>query len=82
MSTTYGPQPASRADAARATWRTAAAIADPDASLTDREAAAEREMAAYESYWHAHGVPAYAGRGAREGLAREAAERGDFEAGQ
>ena len=39
MSTTYGPQPASRADAARATWRTAAAIADPDASLTDREAA-------------------------------------------
>ena len=76
MSTTYGPQPASRADAARATWRTAAAIADPDASLTDREAAAEREMAAYESYWHAHGVPAYAGRSAREGLIREHAARG------
>jgi hypothetical protein len=72
MSTTYGPQPATRADAARATWRTAAAIADPDASLTDRQQAAEQEMAAYESYWHEHGHPAWAGR---------QPERGDLEAG-
>jgi hypothetical protein len=68
MSRTYGPEAATRADAARASMRTAAVIADPAATAADREAAAEAEMAAYESYWHAHGVPAYA-------------ERGDFEAG-
>jgi hypothetical protein len=62
--------------------RTAAVSADPAASLAAREAAAEQEMAAYESFWHAHGVPAYAGQRARECLAREAAERGDLEAGQ
>jgi hypothetical protein len=51
-------------------------------------------MAAYESYWHAHGVPAYAQASARQGLIREhadrghagiataEAERGDPEAGQ
>ena len=50
-------------------------------------------MAAYESYWHAHGVPAYAETSACQGLVREhaarghtgiraaEAERGDFEAG-
>jgi hypothetical protein len=41
---------------------TAAVNAGPTATATDREAAAELEMAAYESYWHAHGVPAYAQR--------------------
>ena len=93
MSSSYGPQAATRADADRATMLTAAVTADPGASLTDRQAAAEREMAAYESYWHADGVPAYAGRSAREGLVREHATRaqaqisaghqadGDFEAG-
>jgi hypothetical protein len=83
MSTTYGPQAATRADAGRATWRTAATNADPTATGADREAAAAAEMAAYESYWHAHGVPAYAGRSAREDPTREhQAEAGDFEAGQ
>ena len=33
-------------------------------------------MAAYESYWHAHGVPAYAQASARQGLIREHADRG------
>ena len=57
MSTSYGPEAATRAHAARASMRTAAVNADRAATATDREAAAEREMAAYESYWHAHGVP-------------------------
>jgi len=93
MSTTYGPAAATQADAARASMRAAAVNADPAATATDREAAAEAEMAAYESYWHAHGVPAYAEHSARQGLIREhadrghaelraaEAERGDFEAG-
>jgi hypothetical protein len=81
MSTTYGPQPATQADAARATWRTAAVNADPAATATDRQQAAEAEMAALESYWHAHGVPAYAGRSAREGLVREHATRGQAQTG-
>ena len=76
MSTTYGPAAATRADAARASMRTAAVNADPAASAADREQAAAREMAAYESYWHAHGVPAYAETGARHGLIREHADRG------
>jgi hypothetical protein len=62
MSITYGPEAATRADAARASMWTAAVNAGPTATATDREAAAELEMAAYESYWHAHGVPAYAQR--------------------
>ena len=33
-------------------------------------------MAAYESYWHAHGVPAYAETSARHGLIREHADHG------
>ena len=82
MTAAYGPAAATRADASRATIRTAAVNADPTASLAAREAAAEQEMAAYESFWHAHGVPAYAGRSAREAFAHEAAERGDREAGQ
>ncbi len=94
MSTTYGPEAATQADAGWASMRTAAVNADRAATATDREAAAEREMAAYESYWHAHGVPAYAQHSARQGLIREhadrghagiamaEAERGDPEAGQ
>ena len=94
MSTTYGPAAATQADAARESMRTAAVNADPAASAADREQAAAREMAAYESYWHAHGVPAYAQASARHGLIREhadcgqagirsaEAERGDFEAGE
>jgi hypothetical protein len=94
MNINYGPEAATRADAARATIQTAAVNADPAASGADREAAAEREMAAYESFWHANGIPAYAAGGARQGLVREhaghghaqiaavqQAERGDFEAG-
>ncbi len=79
MSTSYGPEAATRADAARASMRTAAVNADRAATATDREAAAEREMAAYESYWHAHGVPAYAQASARQGLIREHADRGHAE---
>ena len=79
MSTSYGPEAATRADAARASMRTAAVNADRAATATDREAAAEREMAAYESYWHAHGVPAYAQASARQGLIREHAERSQGE---
>jgi hypothetical protein len=60
--TTYGPEAATRADAARTSMQTAAVNADPTATATDREQAAEAEMAAHESYWHAHGVPAYAQR--------------------
>jgi hypothetical protein len=76
MSATHGPAAATRADAARASMRTAAVNADRAATAADRAQAAEAEMATYESYWHAHGVPAYAGRSAREGLAREHADRG------
>ena len=76
MSTTYGPAAATQADAARASMRTAAVNADPTASAADREQAAAREMAAYESYWHEHGVPAYAETSARHGLVREHADRG------
>ena len=76
MSTTYGPAAATRADAARASMRTAAVNADPTASATDREQAAAREMAACESYWHAHGAPAYAQASARRGLIREPADCG------
>ena len=55
---------------------TATVNADRTATAADREAAAEREMAAYESYWHAHGVPAYAQTSASHGLIREHACRG------
>lgn len=54
----------------------AATIADPSATGADRERPAGLEMAAYESYWRAHGHPAYAENSAREGLVREHAERG------
>jgi hypothetical protein len=93
MSTTYGAEAATQADAARASIRTAAVNADRTATAAAREQAAEAEMAACESYWHAHGVPAYAETSARQGLVREhvarghtgiraaEAERGDFEAG-
>ena len=62
MSITYGPEAATRADAARASMRTAAVNADPAATAADREQAAEAEMGAYESYLHERGVPAYAQR--------------------
>jgi hypothetical protein len=39
----------------------------------------EAEIGAYESYWHAHGVPAYAEQSARQSLVREHAERGHTE---
>jgi len=76
MSTVFGPEAATRADAGRASMRTAAVNADRTATAADRAAAAEREMAAYESYWHANGVPAYAETSARQGLVREHADRG------
>ena len=76
MSTAYGPAAATQADAARASLRTAAVNADRTATATDREHAAKAEMAAYESYWHAHGVPAYAETSARRGLIREHADHG------
>lgn len=60
----YGPVAATRADAARASMRTAAVNADPAATAADRKRAAEAEMGAYESYWRWHGVPAYADRAA------------------
>jgi len=81
VTATYGPEAATRADAARATMRTVAVNADPTATAADRERAAEAEMAAHESYWHAHGKPAYAQPSARQVLVREHTERGDFEAG-
>ena len=59
---TYGPQAATRADAARASMRTASVNADPAATAADREQAAAAEMAAYETYLHATGSPAYAHR--------------------
>ena len=75
MSTTYGPEAATRLTLPGR--RCGAAVnADQAATAADREAAAEREMAAYESYWHAHGVPAYAEASARQGLIREHADRG------
>ena len=77
--TTYGPTVATRADAARASMRTATVNADRTATAADREQAAEAEMGAYESYWHQHGVPAYAQPSAR--LSAMEADRGDFEAG-
>ena len=75
MSTTYGPAAATQADAARASMRTAAVNADRPPPHRPR-AGRRREMAAYESYWHAHGVPAYAETSARHGLIREHADRG------
>ena len=42
---------AAKADYARATMHTAAVMADPAASLTDRLAAAEAKEAACEAYW-------------------------------
>ena len=62
MTATYGPEAATQADAARASMRTAIVNADRAATPADRERAAEAEMAAYESYWHQHGIPAYSQR--------------------
>jgi uncharacterized protein YfaQ (DUF2300 family) len=76
VSTTYGPDAATRADADRATMRSAGTLADPSASWGDRQAALEAEAAAHETYWQAHGRPAYAEHTAREGLVREHAGRG------
>ena len=79
MSTTYGPEAATRPDADQASTHTAAVNADRTATAADRERAAEAEMAAHESYWHTHGVPAYAQTSARQGLIREHADRGRAE---
>jgi uncharacterized protein YfaQ (DUF2300 family) len=76
LSTTYGPKAATSTDASRATLRSAGTLADPAVSWNDRQAALEAEAAAYESYWQAHGRPAYAEHSAREGLVREHAGRG------
>jgi truncated hemoglobin YjbI len=76
MSTSYGPDVATVADASRATMHSAATLADPSASRDDRQAALEAEIGAYESYWQAHGHPAYAEHTARQGLIREHADRG------
>jgi len=78
----YGPAAATRADASRATMLTDAVNADPTATAADREQVAEAEMAAYESYWHAHGVPAYAQpRTGRAEIRTAEAELGGYEAG-
>jgi hypothetical protein len=79
MSTTYGPEVATPADASRATMHSAATLADPAARWDDRQAALESEAAAYDTYWQAHGRPAYAEHSAREGLVREHAERGHLQ---
>jgi hypothetical protein len=79
MSTTYGPEVATAADASRATMRSAATLADPAASWDDRQTALEAEAAAYDTYWQAHGRPAYAEHSAREGLVREHAGRGHLQ---
>jgi hypothetical protein len=79
VSTTHGPEAATRADAAAATLLTAGVNAGRTATAAARAAAAEAEMAAYESYWHAHGVPAYAQTSARQGLIREHTARGHAE---
>jgi hypothetical protein len=79
LSIIYGPGAATRADATRSTILTAAVNTDQTATAADREAAAEAEMAAYETYWHQHGVPAYAPASARQGLVREHAERGHLQ---
>jgi hypothetical protein len=67
---------ATQAEAARATMRRGATLADPSASWDDRQAALEAEAAAYQTYWQAHGHPAYAKHTARQGLIREHADRG------
>jgi hypothetical protein len=56
--------------------RSGATLADPSASWDDRQDALEAEAAAYTTYWQAHGHPAYAEHTARQGLAREHADRG------
>jgi hypothetical protein len=56
--------------------RSGATLADPSTSWDDRQAALEAEAAAHETYWQAHGRPAYAEHTAREGLTREHAHRG------
>jgi hypothetical protein len=59
--------------------RSAGTLADPAASWGDRQAALEAEAAAYQTYWQAHGHPAYAEHTARQGLVREHAERGHLQ---
>jgi hypothetical protein len=56
--------------------RSNATLADPVASWADRQEVLEAEAAAHETYWQAHGRPAYAEHTAREGLIREHADRG------
>lgn len=55
-----GPRLPSRADLNRATQATAAALADPDASVLDVHRAAELEAATLHAYWHRPGVQAKA----------------------
>ena len=55
-----GPRLPSRAELNRATRATAAAIADPDASVQDIHRAAELEAATLHAYWHTPGPQAKA----------------------
>ncbi len=57
---TAGPRLASRAELNRATTATAAAIADPNASVQDIRRAAEFEAATLHAYWHTPGAQAKA----------------------
>ena len=55
-----GPRLPSRAELNRATKATAAAIADPNASVQDIHRAAEVEAATLHAYWQTPGVQAKA----------------------
>lgn len=55
-----GPRLPSRADLNQATQATAAAIADPAASVQDICRAAELEAATLHAYWHTPGTQAKA----------------------
>jgi len=56
-----GPRLPSRAELNQATSTTAAAIADPNASVQDIHRAAELEAATLHAYWQTPGMQAKAG---------------------
>jgi len=56
-----GPRLPSRAELNQATKATAAAIADPNASVQDIHRAAELEAATLHAYWQTPGMQAKAG---------------------
>jgi hypothetical protein len=57
MSVIYGPQPPTLADTTRATFHTAAVIADPTAGMAERLRAAEAEAGVITAYRHAQADP-------------------------